>query len=209
MDITAVDTSTARLPSRYQAAKIALRDCSAVDECKEWADKASALASYAKQAGDTQLEEMAKRIRARAMRRAGELLKQVESAQGTNLPNVERAATGPIGKNAAAAEAGFSPRQAKTAQRIASVPEEDFEEMVETGATLTQIAQAGIQRPSAPVHDREEGKKLVAALKAHAERMAAINLDEAAASLDQVQVAQVRMLVARLDSYHDRVVTSV
>jgi hypothetical protein len=67
IDLTTIDTNTARLPSSYHAAKGALRSCISIDECKDWADKASALASYAKQAGDTQLEDMAKRIRARGL----------------------------------------------------------------------------------------------------------------------------------------------
>ncbi len=40
----------ARLPRTYEAAKAALSECQQVDECKDWADKAAALASYARQA---------------------------------------------------------------------------------------------------------------------------------------------------------------
>ena len=47
-----------------------------------WADKAAALASYAKQSEDTTLEKAALRIRARAIRRAGELLKAIMPAKG-------------------------------------------------------------------------------------------------------------------------------
>ena len=45
----------ARLPVSYEAARTALANCAQVDECKDWADKALALASYAKQANDETL----------------------------------------------------------------------------------------------------------------------------------------------------------
>ena len=67
---------TARLPANYEAAKRALSQADRVDECKTWADKAQALASYAKQAGDKTLFDYAKRIQARAIRRAGQLLNE-------------------------------------------------------------------------------------------------------------------------------------
>ena len=39
----------ARLPVVYEAACVALQQCADVDECKLWADKMSALQSYARQ----------------------------------------------------------------------------------------------------------------------------------------------------------------
>lgn len=83
-------------------------------------------------------DKLAKRIRARATRRAGELLKQVEPAQGA------RSDLGPVPSRSLAAQAsGMSERQAKTAQRLANVPEEVFEEMVESNSTITAIAEIG------------------------------------------------------------------
>ena len=45
---------TAQLPRVYEAAREALTTCQNVDECKDWADKAAALASYAKPSQATQ-----------------------------------------------------------------------------------------------------------------------------------------------------------
>ena len=45
----------ARLPKSYREAKAALAKCESVDECAEWADKAAAIASYARQADDLEL----------------------------------------------------------------------------------------------------------------------------------------------------------
>ena len=66
-----IDKANASLPVSYENARNALANCQAVDECKEWADKAAALASYAKQADDDELYMMARRIQrgAEVMRR--------------------------------------------------------------------------------------------------------------------------------------------
>lgn len=71
----------ARLPDTYVRAKDALAACSRIDECKDWADKAEALASYAKQAKDDVMQHTAVRIQARAIRRCGELLKKFQNQQ--------------------------------------------------------------------------------------------------------------------------------
>ena len=68
--ISTISPANARLPQTYESAKTALSECVALDECKSWADKAAALASYAKQANDDELMKMATRIRDRAIRRA-------------------------------------------------------------------------------------------------------------------------------------------
>lgn len=73
----------AKLPIVYERATQALAECSRIDECKEWANKAEALASYARQSKDETLRKMADRIQARAIRRCGELLKQIPSGQGS------------------------------------------------------------------------------------------------------------------------------
>lgn len=70
---------TARLPAAYKAAQVALANCADIDECKSWADKAAALASYARQADDDTLQKHAMRIQSRAVRRCGELLKEFDA----------------------------------------------------------------------------------------------------------------------------------
>jgi len=70
--------TAAKLPLAYESAKEALATCERIDECKDWADKMAALASYAKQADDKSLEVAATRIRARAIRRCGELLAEAK-----------------------------------------------------------------------------------------------------------------------------------
>ena len=63
-------------PNRSQSARLAIAQCAKVDECKTWADRAEAIASYARQAADETLLKHATRIKARAIQRCGELLRQ-------------------------------------------------------------------------------------------------------------------------------------
>lgn len=67
---------------------------------------------------------MAQRIKARAIRRTGELLKQIESAKGkVNQHTVQRGDASPLQTRAAAArQVGLSPDQQKLAIRVANVP---------------------------------------------------------------------------------------
>ena len=137
----------ARLPAVYEDAKTALTECSRIDECQDWADKAEALASYAKQAQDDELRRMADRIQARAIRRCGELLQAIKAATGSHLPNVKKDGAVPLGRIQAAEDAGLSERQRKTAVRIARVPEPEFEAAIEREepTTVTALAERGTQ----------------------------------------------------------------
>ena len=140
--------ATAQLPERYEAAKIALNECNRIDECKDWGDKAAALASYARQSDDKTMEHTAMRIRARAIRRCGELLKEFERANGANQ-NIKGGASPKVPtRKDAAREAGLSPDQAKNAIRVANVDEDSFEEQVEsdTPPTITSLAVQGMHK---------------------------------------------------------------
>ena len=107
----------ARLPDVYIEAKNALVECQRIDECKAWADKAAAIASYAKQAQDETLMATATRIKARAIRRCGELLKEIEKGKpgrpkkGVGADPISRNA----GRKASATAAGLSERQRNAA----------------------------------------------------------------------------------------------
>lgn len=141
------------------AASRAIAECSRIDECKSWSDKAAALASYARQAKDRSLLVMAERIRARAVRRCGELLRQVPSGQGSRNQYGELR-DGTVTRRGAAQEAGLSERQRVTALRVAGVPGTEFEALLDRGSppTVTQLAELGKevrppQRPSVPRPD--------------------------------------------------------
>jgi hypothetical protein len=101
------------LPVNYTTAKSALAKCERVDECKSWADKALALKSYAKQMNDTALEDLAQRIRDRAVQRGGELLLELKANRGGRPSKTGAGADPSSSRKDAARKAGLSPRQAK------------------------------------------------------------------------------------------------
>lgn len=133
------------LPAVYSEARNALAKCARIDECKSWADRAAALASYAKQADDEQLLNNAKRIKARAIDRIGELAEEIPPAKGANQ-NIRGDESPKVQTRAQAfRDAGISPDQGKQALRVHNVPREDFERQVEgdNPPTITELARQG------------------------------------------------------------------
>lgn len=96
----------AKLPALYQAARKALKQVATIDECKDIADKHSAIAHYAKQIQDKSLLHHAERVYLRAMERLGELLAE--------LPEKDSVET--------AKKFGVGPTKARWARRIAAIP---------------------------------------------------------------------------------------
>jgi hypothetical protein len=68
---------------RYDAARKAIASACRVDEVKKIRNRAEAIRTYAKLAGDLQLQNQACEIRLRAERRAGQLLLDMEKNPGT------------------------------------------------------------------------------------------------------------------------------
>ena len=140
----------ARLPATYENAKTALAQCADIDECKDWADKAAAMASYAKQAGDDTLFKFATRIKARALDRVGELLRQIPPASQSNLKQNRQEGDLPsVTRTQVAEDAGLSEHQRKTALQVNNVPREQFETLVESQhpPSVTQLAEMGKKKP--------------------------------------------------------------
>ena len=136
--------SDAALPGTYERAKEALARCHAIDECKDWADKAAALASYAKQADDHSLQKLALRIQSRAIRRCGELLQTFQNPGArTELPPVGDRPR--LTQREAADAAGMSEHQEKQAVRVANVPADEFETAIDSDdpPTVTRLAEIG------------------------------------------------------------------
>lgn len=115
-----------------------------------------------------------KRINARATRRAGELLKQIEPQKNQHSAG---SGGGPSRKQAAH-NAGLSNRQRKDALRIASIPGDDFDEQVEGNnpPSVTKLADKGTEHRDQD-EDREAARKMVAAMKAYAKALSGIDVD--------------------------------
>ena len=211
-----MNVSAASLPRTYEAARVALSECSQVDECKDWADKAAALASYARQADDQELERMAQRIRARAIRRAGELAKQLMQPVGRPADNVD--ATDNISRAEIKERSGFSDRQLTTALRVANVSEEDFEEQVESPKppTLSALAQQGI-KPRENIIDlkgrdpKEYNRALhyVADFEGAAKELENQAHDMILPTLNEKERKRMRSAIARIDAVTDKVATRI
>lgn len=211
----------ASLPQTYEAARSALAQCQAIDECKDWADKAAALASYAKQADDLELEKMAARIRARAMRRAGELAKQMMQPEGRPSKNVT-GSDNVLPRSKIQEVSGFSKRQLDTSLRVANIPERQFTEQVESAnpPTLTELARQGTQkRDAAP--DPETWLKgrdgptfnailhMVGDVEQYAKTAAAWNLDLIIPSLNDQERDELRCAIQAIDAIHDKIATRI
>jgi hypothetical protein len=200
------DIASAKLPQTYEAAQRALAECSRIDECQQWADKAEALASYAKQADDDTLRKLADRIQARAIRRCGELLKQIMPARGART-DLGAAPT----RGSAADAAGLSERQRKTALRVASIPEDEFERQVESDdpPTVTALAERGKQ-PKAlvdigdiPPADYARATEALGTLKRFADFCSRHEPARIAKAYQSHEIARLRECIATVDAWMD------
>ncbi len=202
------DIRHATLPDNYIQAQRALQECSQIDECVDWADKAHALASYAKQAKDETLERMAQRIKARAIRRCGQLLKQIEPQQGGDRRSKGRCP--PLDRKRAASDAGLSDDQRKTAIRVANVEGEDFETMVEADspATVTEIAECGTAKqqhhPSFP-----KATHVLGTLHRFADFCSANDPREVAEAVMEHETKKAKSWVTTIDGWLDMFVTNL
>ena len=204
----------ARLPETYDRAKNALAECSRIDECQNWADKAAALASYARQSKDDSLRKMAERIQARAIRRAGEILKQITPAAGkrTDLQPSEGVHT----RTQAAESAGMSKHQQVQATRVASVPDEEFNRMVEseTPPTVTKLAEIGTKKQLVDLKGRdpkEFNKSLhfIALFDRHLKKCSEYEIEQTTAILTTEERAELRSIINKIDAIHDQIMTRV
>lgn len=213
-----INAQTARLPAAYEGAKNALAECVQLDECKDWADKAAALASYAKQANDDELMKMATRIRDRAIRRAGELLQQITPNPGART-DLEPSRPTPT-RLSAARDAGLSRDQMHTALRVASVPRDDFERQVESTKppTVSQLAQQGIRRPEPrqPVDLKGRDPQafnralhFIAEIEDYAKAIARADIGVILPGLTDDEKRRVRTAIAQIDGVHDRIITRI
>lgn len=215
-----ITPSSAKLPASYENAKTALANCVSLDECMTWGDKMEALASYAKQSKDDELMKMATRIRDRAIRRAGELLKQIEPQQGKRTDVEPTDATDSrLTRTEAARQAGMSERQQVTAIRVANVPAEDFERQVESEnpPTVTKLAQQGTNPAPKPVVDlkgRDPGEfnrslHFVAEFEDYQRAIEKIDIEAILPGLVETERARVRKAIAAIDAVHDRIITRI
>ena len=130
---------------RYDTMCRAIAAAYKVDEVKGIRDKAIALEAYAKQAKNTEAERQACEIRLRAERKAGALLKAKEKSKG-GRPRRQKTPAPREGVSTLAEE-GISEKQSSRWQKLAHVPEEQFEAALVD--QTTKPTTAGIIRTTA------------------------------------------------------------
>jgi len=208
---TNIEIASARLPETYEQAKIALASCERIDECWEWANKAEALASYAKMADDDTLRLLADRIQARAVSRMGELLKQFRPAPGTRIDLEPRVPGQPRSITELAMDAKISGHQRKQAMRVASVPKETFEALVESDnpPTVTALAEMGKKVRAVPPDGFKRATHLIGAVARFAEFCGENIAEEVAGGVLPDEISDLQAKVYVIDAWLDRFVISL
>ena len=142
-------------------ARKALAKVVRVDEAKKIRDKAEALRNYAKQQKlGLESQNHAAEIKIRAERRAGELLAAVERAKPG--PRDKRQRDAQPGFRDTIESAGISEPSARRWQKIASIPEPRFEQVIATvkdveDKELTSSLVASVARSEKPVNEAVSG----------------------------------------------------
>ncbi len=210
--------SNATLPTAYINACNAMAECSTMDECQTWADKAAALASYAKQSQDDQLMKMAMRIQSRAISRCGELLSQIDIVRGDKSLFVDANGSDSIvTRKSAAEQAGLSERQQYTALRVANVPKDEFERLVESDnpPTVTKLAELGKKtRPLVDLQGRDpkaynRAMHFCGMLRFYLDDLKKYQIDLITQDLDDNERKKVRGYITEIDSIHDQIITRI
>lgn len=134
---------------RYDAMCGAIEAAYRVDEVKDIRDKAIAWEVYSRQARNTEAERQACLVRLRAERKAGELLRDMEKAKGAAEPGTNRGTTPShdVRASPTRSELGVSYKQSSDWQRLAKVPQDEFEAAL-NGAEKPSTA--GIIRDAMP-----------------------------------------------------------
>lgn len=208
-----ISTDGATLPASYENAKQALAECASVDECQTWADKAAALASYARQAEDGTLLAYAQRIQARAIRRAQAIIKQIPPGTGKNNQHAQAKREGdhPFhSRKQAASDAGWSEHQRKQAARIGNIPDDEFEQLVESDnpPTLSQLADIGKQKQP-PKKEFAAATHAVGALRRFVKEADKYDPQTVAAGLMPSEVSEAASLVRHADAWLDTFIVTL
>ncbi len=131
--------------AHFNKAKQELALATSVDEVKEVRDKAEALRMYTKQQGESlEMQNQCAEIKLRAERRAGEILEDMPKNKGVRLGgNV----IVPPGGEPKLEDIGISKNQSSQWQKIASLPEDVFENHIEeTKANKGELTTVGTLR---------------------------------------------------------------
>lgn len=141
---------------RYDAMCRAIAEAYKVDEVKDIRDKARAIEQYSRQAKNTEAERQACEIRLRAERKCGQLLADMEKAKGSAQPGIGRRGMQSSDVTALPQQTltglGISKQQSSDWQKLAAVPDADFE----VALTHDRPTTTGIIAAHAPAKPRDQ-----------------------------------------------------
>jgi hypothetical protein len=184
---------------KYEAARRALAEAHRVDEVKDIRNKAAAMQHYAMQAKDRELIDMATDLKLRAERRAGELLAEMPKHKGGN-PNLTGSAAAPVGNTPKLHDIGITKKESSRWQKLAAMPEKQFEEKLVGVKTALRAKTEGESRPKGK--GKPQTKPRTAPAADIKQQMAAAVLDDrktleqAAAEFGATSVQHVKLAVA-------------
>lgn len=124
---------------RYDQMVMAIRECCKVDEVLQIDNQSLAAKLYAAQVGNKELEQQFTEFHLRAARRLGEILKEMaekgeraapSSAGGRNKKRQYLSDTDASHDKPTLAQLGVSKKRSVASQKLAAVPEDEFEEML-------------------------------------------------------------------------------
>jgi hypothetical protein len=112
---------------RYDAMCQAIASAYRVDEVKDIRDRAAALEHYSRQAHNIEAERQCCEVRLRAERKAGQLLAKMDKAKGGARKGVGRRGGMPSDGPTPLSALGITRDQASQWQKLADVPDDQFE----------------------------------------------------------------------------------
>lgn len=141
----------------FNRAKSELAKATNIDEVKTIRDKAEALRVYAKQAGEClEMQNQCAEIKIRAERRAGEMLKNMPKNTGggdTSGGNIVQ----PPQEPPKLSDIGINKSQSSRWQKIAEIPEEDFEKhIIETKEKKGELTSYSVQKLALQIKQPQE-----------------------------------------------------
>ena len=187
----------------FENARRELELARTIDEVKEIRDRAEAMRLYCKQAQHSlEMQNQCAEIKLRAERRAGEMLTETEKNPGGQAEHGSYLSHDGRGRIPKLSELGISWNQSSRWQKISEIPEESFEDYIETikskkGGELTSsgalLLAREIQRQKL-IHDLEEEIAKTTPLPEGSFHV--IVVDPSAMSLDEIKEIPVKQLAA-------------
>ena len=148
---------------KYEEARNALKLCATVDEAKNILDKVEALRAYAKQQDDTEMEVWLAEVKLRARRRVGEISASLEKIAPKESGGMKKGIrTGAnTSKKETLKQAGVSKDVAYRCEKIAEIPEEEFEEVIsEAKEKKKPVTYSDVEKAAAKKAQKKKNDKL-------------------------------------------------